>query len=148
VRAFGVPVQPTETISPAELIGTDRVTTLRLGLMIGIGGATILWLTLWLTFEPAFGLPFGTVFPPAVWLPGWLLVAGAGALLWILCVTVWGRWLIARTWLSLTGRLPWPIMTFLADAHQRGILRQAGGVYQFRHARLQDHLARHHGARR
>jgi hypothetical protein len=32
-------------------------------------------------------------------------------------------------------------MTFLGDAHRRGVLRQAGAVYQFRHARLQDHLA-------
>jgi hypothetical protein len=33
-------------------------------------------------------------------------------------------------------------MRFLADAHQRGVLRQAGAVYQFRHAELQRHLAR------
>ena len=30
-------------------------------------------------------------------------------------------------------------MTFLADAHQRGVLRQAGAVYQFRHIALQHH---------
>jgi hypothetical protein len=143
VRALGVPVEPTETISPTELLDTDRATALRQGLIVGIGGATVLWLTIRLTFEPAFGLPFGVVFPPALWLLGWLLAAGSGALLWILVATVWGRWLIARTWLSLTGRLPWPIMTFLTDAHRRGVLRQAGGVYQFRHARLQNHLAHH-----
>jgi len=32
-------------------------------------------------------------------------------------------------------------VTFLADAHQRGVLRQAGAVYQFRHLELQRHLA-------
>jgi hypothetical protein len=31
-------------------------------------------------------------------------------------------------------------MNFLEDAHQRGILRTVGPVYQFRHARLQDRL--------
>jgi hypothetical protein len=31
-------------------------------------------------------------------------------------------------------------MTFLADAHQRGVLRQAGAVYQF-HVELQRRLA-------
>jgi hypothetical protein len=32
-------------------------------------------------------------------------------------------------------------MRFLADAHeQRGVLRQAGASYQFRHAELQRHL--------
>jgi hypothetical protein len=33
-------------------------------------------------------------------------------------------------------------MRFLADAHRRAVLRQVGAVYQFRHARLQDNLAR------
>lgn len=135
--------EPTETISPAELLNTDRATALRQGSIIGIGWATVWWLTIWFTFEPAFGLPLGRVFPPGVWLLGWLLAASLGALVWILFVPVWGPWLIARTWLPLIGRLPWRVMTFLADAHQRGVLRQAGGVYQFRHARLQDHLARH-----
>jgi hypothetical protein len=32
-------------------------------------------------------------------------------------------------------------MSFLADAHQRGVLRQAGAVYQFRHVELQRRLA-------
>jgi hypothetical protein len=34
------------------------------------------------------------------------------------------------------------------DAYRRGVLRQAGAVYQFRHIRLQHHLAhayRHRG---
>ncbi|MGY5126896.1 hypothetical protein [Streptomyces nigrescens] len=44
--------------------------------------------------------------------------------------------------MSLTGRLPWTVSAFLRDAHRRGVLRQAGAVYQFRHARLQEHLAR------
>jgi len=37
--------------------------------------------------------------------------------------------------------MPWSLMGFLADAHQRGVLRQAGAVYQFRHIELQHHLA-------
>jgi hypothetical protein len=45
-------------------------------------------------------------------------------------------------WLALRGRLPWRLMRFLADAHvHRGVLRQAGAFYQFRHAELQRHLA-------
>jgi len=142
VRVLTVPVEPTETISPAELIVIDRAAALRQGIIIGIGGATVLWLTSWLGFEAALEISFETVFPPGVWQFGWLLAAGSSALLWILCTKVWGLWLIARIWLSLTGRLPWPVMTFLADAHRRGILRQSGGFYQFRHARLQNHLDR------
>ncbi|MEU4239372.1 hypothetical protein [Actinoplanes sp. NPDC026619] len=42
---------------------------------------------------------------------------------------------------SLSGELPFRLMTFLDDAHRRGVLRQVGAVYQFRHARLQAYLA-------
>ncbi|MEU4765115.1 NACHT domain-containing protein [Actinosynnema sp. NPDC023794] len=44
-------------------------------------------------------------------------------------------------WWALRGRLPWRLMRFLDDAHRRGVLRQTGGVYQFRHTRLRRHLA-------
>ena len=33
------------------------------------------------------------------------------------------------------------LMPFLEDARERGVLRTVGGVYQFRHATLQDQLA-------
>jgi hypothetical protein len=52
----------------------------------------------------------------------------------------WGGLAITRAWFALTRRLPWRLITFLADAHKRGMLRQVGGVYQFRHARLQNRL--------
>jgi hypothetical protein len=32
-------------------------------------------------------------------------------------------------------------MAFLEDAHARGVMRQAGTVYQFRHLELQRRLA-------
>ncbi|MDT4988273.1 MAG: hypothetical protein QOI74_2367 [Micromonosporaceae bacterium] len=56
------------------------------------------------------------------------------------------RLMLVRLWLPVTGRLPWSVSAFLADAHRRGVLRQAGAVYQFRHARIRDHLA-HAGPR-
>ena len=52
-----------------------------------------------------------------------------------------GRFIVVRGWLALRGRLPWRLLEFLDDAHRLGVLRQAGAVYQFRHALLQDHLA-------
>ena len=55
--------------------------------------------------------------------------------------TAWPSYAIARIWLALRHRLPWPLMGFLADAHRRGVLRQAGAVYQFRHIELQHRLA-------
>jgi DNA-binding SARP family transcriptional activator len=45
-----------------------------------------------------------------------------------------------RLWLAARGRLPLRLMTFLEDARRRGVLRQVGAVYQFRHARLQERL--------
>ncbi|WP_160330190.1 NACHT domain-containing protein [Streptomyces roseifaciens] len=55
--------------------------------------------------------------------------------------SAWGFFTLTRCWLALTGRLPLRLMTFLEDAYDRGILRQYGPVYQFRHQRLQESLA-------
>lgn len=57
----------------------------------------------------------------------------------------WGRFALARAYLAATGRLPWRLMAFLREAHRRGVLRQVGPVYQFRHARLRDRLAEEYG---
>lgn len=55
----------------------------------------------------------------------------------------WGRWMVVvRLWLPLNGQLPWRTVRFLEDAYERGALRKSGAVYQFRHARLQETLAR------
>ena len=56
-------------------------------------------------------------------------------------VSVWPWYGVARIWLALHHRLPWSLMSFLVDAHKRGVLRQAGAVYQFRHIELQHRLA-------
>jgi hypothetical protein len=56
-------------------------------------------------------------------------------------VSAWPRWVYARAWFAWRRRLPWRLMAFLADAHQRGVLRQDGAVYQFRHIELQRRLA-------
>lgn len=50
-------------------------------------------------------------------------------------------WLVLSTaFLASKGVLPRSLLQFLDDARKRGLLRQAGGYYQFRHARLQDRL--------
>ena len=55
--------------------------------------------------------------------------------------TAWLSYMLARAWLAFRRQLPWPLMAFLADAHRRGVLRQAGATYQFRHLELQRRLA-------
>ncbi|WP_327691738.1 NACHT domain-containing protein [Streptomyces sp. NBC_00461] len=55
----------------------------------------------------------------------------------------WGVYTAARILLAVEGRAPWRLAAFLQDAHEvRGVLRQVGAVYQFRHVDLQRHLAR------
>lgn len=59
---------------------------------------------------------------------------------WI-TVTAWSRFVVARLWLAARGRTPLRLMTFLDDAHRRGVLRRVGPTYEFRHARLRERLA-------
>jgi hypothetical protein len=73
------------------------------------------------------------------------LVAGAAACLVGLLLysrrAAWPQYALARTLLAFRRKLPWHLVGFLADAHERGILQQAGTVYQFRHIELQRWLA-------
>lgn len=59
----------------------------------------------------------------------------------------WTAYAVAVCHWAVRGRLPWRLMPFLDDAHRLGLLRAVGPVYQFRHAELQDHLAREHRRR-
>ncbi|MEU5437243.1 NACHT domain-containing protein [Streptomyces sp. NPDC020719] len=76
-----------------------------------------------------------------------ILPVGLGIGLWIgssiaFSATAWGPFAVTRHYLALRRHLPRDLMSFLADAHEhRGVLRQAGAVYQFRHIDLQRHLA-------
>jgi WD40 repeat protein len=61
---------------------------------------------------------------------------------WLVLLTrAWPRFVIVRCNLAWRRRLPWQLPAFLADARDRGVLRQSGTAYQFRHIRLQDRLA-------
>jgi len=53
----------------------------------------------------------------------------------------WATYSVARLWLAFRSRLPWRLMTFLRVAYQRGVLRQVGAIYQFRHVDHQRYLA-------
>lgn len=66
---------------------------------------------------------------------------GLGVGLAVFLSRSWGLFVVTRLWLALRGHAPLRLMRFLDDAHRRGVLRQVGAVYQFRHARLQDRLA-------
>ncbi|MEU6377608.1 NACHT domain-containing protein [Streptomyces sp. NPDC046909] len=70
-----------------------------------------------------------------------VLLPGTFFALLVLTGRAWPRFVVARVYLAARGQLPWRLMAFLADARRRELLRQAGGVYQFRHIRLQETLA-------
>jgi hypothetical protein len=53
----------------------------------------------------------------------------------------WWSYTLARVILAMNRTFPLRLTTFLEDSYNYGVLRRAGGVYQFRHAELQDHLA-------
>jgi hypothetical protein len=50
---------------------------------------------------------------------------------------------LSSAWLAWKGKLPWRLMSFLSEAHRRGVLRQYGAAYQFRHELLRAHLVEH-----
>ncbi|SDW27725.1 Transcriptional regulator, contains XRE-family HTH domain [Amycolatopsis xylanica] len=119
------PADIRSAVSPGELLAANRTTVL-VQLLVCL---PVLAVGIGLSFGFADGVVFGVVVGSGL---------GAG---YVLGLTAWGQWLtLSRLWLPLTGKLPWAVLAFLDDAYQRGVLRQAGAVYQFRHARLQDRL--------
>jgi hypothetical protein len=52
-----------------------------------------------------------------------------------------GSWMTTWLWLAIQRKVPFRIFSFLEDARVRGVLRQAGTAYRFRHALLGDRLA-------
>jgi hypothetical protein len=115
--------------SPLTVLARDRQAALLI--MLGSGPAIGL----------AVGLVFGFIFGLVVGLAVGLAVGFLVGLVTSMRQTVWPSYVFTRAWLAFHHRLPWPLMSFLEDAHQRGVLRQAGAFYQFRHIELQHRLA-------
>jgi hypothetical protein len=116
--------------TPLGVLRTDRNNALFLlaatGLAIGVPAA----LAASFALGPLYGVFAGL---------GAGLTIGLGVTLGL---TAWGKWAVfVRFWMTLTGRAPRALPGFLADAYRLGVLRQEGPFFQFRHARLQDHLA-------
>jgi hypothetical protein len=78
---------------------------------------------------------------PLIQMIGILVLPGVVVVLLVLLTRAWPRFVLARALLAARGHLPWRLLTFLVDARDRELLRQAGGMYQFRHIRLQERLA-------
>ena len=141
IAALEVPMDVSSATSPVEFLNANRTTVLHqaaifiaaLALTINLGGHLL---------AATLPGPFTWSAADTIHSAGGAIIGGAG---YTLAGTSWGQWLLmARLRLPLTGRLPWNTTAFLEDAYRRGVLRRSGAVYQFRHARLRDHLAVDH----
>ena len=114
-------------VSPRELVVNDRRLSLAMTAVLGSGVI--------LATAPVGGLSWGAL---------WALPVGVAVGMFVGFVNPWPAYVSGRVYLALRHLLPWPLLDFLEDAHRRGVLRQAGAVYQFRHVELQHRLAARH----
>jgi NACHT domain len=128
---------PTKAASPYVVLRHDRTSFLGSWLVFGIGLGLVSGVSDALSRNPD-GHLYGFKYGLEVGLSN-MMVPGLGL---GLIQAAWGLFFVSRCWLALRGRLPWRFMTFLRDAHvNRGVLRQVGAVYQFRHIDLQRRIA-------
>ncbi|MCK9904269.1 NACHT domain-containing protein [Frankia sp. Cpl3] len=107
--------------TPRIFLAGNRTKTLVAALIISL----VIALAASFTIGPAGGLACGLV--------AGLALVGRGS--------AWARLGLARLWLAARRQQPLRLIAFLEDAHARGVLRQAGAVWEFRHANLQRYLA-------
>ncbi|MEV8398433.1 helix-turn-helix domain-containing protein [Streptomyces niveus] len=142
LAVFEAPMDVTAAATPIRLLSVNRTAAGRQFLVLAPALGVGVVLCGYAVVHLFQGL-LGTLLWP---LQGAVLLGATGglggAMAYVLAFTAWGQWLtLSRIWLPMTRRLPWDTVAFLEDAYQRGVLRQAGAVYQFRHIRLQRHLA-------
>jgi transcriptional regulator with XRE-family HTH domain len=143
VAAMEAPLDVRSAGSPGDLIDANRRHVLGLVAAVVPAFAVFVVAATQVGVVVLVALGFEVVWTPVTALTLGLVGGAGGGLAYVLSLTAWGQWVVfARVWLPLTGRLPWRLPDFLDDAYRRGVLRRAGAVYQFRHARLQDHFAR------
>jgi hypothetical protein len=151
VAGVGVPGNLPKATSPRAVLTRDRQVALLLTLMGGLAYGSAFGLAFGATFGAAVGAasiavhgaPFGSwaTFRVVSGLAAGLVAGLAFGLGLSMGQTAWPSYTLTRERLALYHRLPRSLMNFLSDAHQRGVLRQAGAVYQFRHIELQHRLA-------
>ncbi|MET9954357.1 NACHT domain-containing protein [Streptomyces sp. NPDC006339] len=128
MMVLGAPADTAQAVGPRALLNGERASTVLMVLVVApvIGAIG----TLTIVHVPDRTVLLGS------WISG-----SAGAAAVIVALSPWTQWLLAKVTLAGLGRLPWSTMAFLEDARRVGLLRQVGGVYQFRHAQIQAGLA-------
>lgn len=140
IRGFrSVPSDLTTGVGAAALLARDRRICLMSAPIGGLifGGAGLLTLSFYAMISQSVELEASE---PKIMIP--LAVTVAIGLLAGISRSAWVDFVESRAYLAVGHKLPWRLMSFLQDAHEhRGVLRQIGTVYQFRHIELQRHLA-------
>ncbi|GAA0234109.1 hypothetical protein GCM10010492_36190 [Saccharothrix mutabilis subsp. mutabilis] len=124
-------IQVDVPVHPAVSLRADR----RASIALAVWTALCTFFPL-VVLDPRYA---GSFHPKSVWPSA--LIAIALAVLWPLSCA-WVKFGIARFWFWVFRKTPWRLMEFLEDAHRRGVLRQVGGSYQFRHLRIREYLAK------
>jgi hypothetical protein len=133
----GAPLDVSSASSPQAVLTRDRRAAILIGsgAAIGLCGAFAL-VTALIVF--ASGGELAVAAGTGAMMGAW---AGIGVGAALALRASWPSYEVVRIWLALRRQLPWQLTDFLADAHRRGVLRQVGAVYQFRHIELQHRLA-------
>ncbi|MCP2340065.1 NACHT domain-containing protein [Actinomadura rupiterrae] len=135
---FSVASDPAEESGPPGMVRADG----RAAFVLGWERVLVdVWpLPLFLATPALLALRWEPRLDPAALGPAFLLDM---AVLWYAGVVLssWGRFRVAHAWLMLRHRVPHDLIGFLEDARERGVLRQSGGGYRFRHGALRDRLA-------
>ena len=126
---WATPIAVSPSASAAATYRADLRTSVIAGLMAGLAGGLAAGLAAGLEFGPAFGFEAAVVFGLGAGLPIWLLGAQVPLVK------------LAELVLACQGSGRVHFLRLLEEAFSRQVLRQAGAVYQFRHAALQDRLA-------
>ncbi|WP_431964796.1 NACHT domain-containing protein [Actinacidiphila sp. bgisy160] len=128
MMVVGAPADTAQAAGPRALLSGERASTVLM--VLGVAPVVGAIGSLGVVQVPDHAVLLGS------WLSGTVGVAAV-----IVALSPWTQWLLAKLTLAGLGTLPWSIMAFLEDARRVGLLRQVGGVYQFRHAQLQARLA-------
>jgi hypothetical protein len=130
----------TDVASPQAVLARDRRTLLPIGI-VGLVFGAVGGLILGAAAGHGASLLFGITDAPALGTAAGVVFGFASVLCFGVVATAWPRWELTCGWLALRRRLPWCLMSFMEDAHERGVLRQTGALYQFRHIELEHQLA-------
>jgi hypothetical protein len=125
---WSLPADYATAVGPAAVLRADRLTVAAHAAGLAVVLAALIGAIFSLSRGPAIGLVLGAA-------------GGVSLAIGFTLGTAWAWYQVSHLWLTIRGKTPLRLMRFLEDAHRRGVLRQAGAVYQFRHGRLQDRLA-------